>query len=1779
MKTAVILLRRCSVSQSRKGSIMRKLGKFAAACAAVVGCAFSAFGVVYYAAPEGAGDGLSWSSPASAATAIGKAANGDEVWFEKGTYAIGSLIATDKAITLRGGFEGTESQVSERGTDTWSTLDGGTSRAILKFTSDQVGQAVTLDRMELTRASTHALEKTGAANLTLVDCKLTDNGYSTGVQGRGILMNGSVASTVLTIENCEFDRNAAHSSSANVDETGGAGYIQNCAHVYIRNSYFHHNGALSSLAVNQKLPGRDKTLGYTLSFNNAPVTAFGCRFVGNVSCSQGASKSGTVTLVGACGGSSFTNCAWVANCAPTWMANDLVRSNRGTVGIGLDSPSARVDFSNCTFAYNIFDGKTCVGGICASSGAVYVRSSIFYGNMVSRVGTSTDRPCDISVESNDALVDVDYTTFGLEGIHAAACVDGVNETQLKLGSSVTSGDPLFATDWATVTGMLGTGVSCDRTTGLLTSSSGKISCFKTDADLTSIDIRVGEMSVTIDTGDPAAPFANEPEPNGGRVNQGFYGNTPDTPVTTLVMPAFDSVEALETNYTYRLFKVVMGGDKDYSAEVKVFYGPTDARETGDWETEVVLSSAAHPGDVFSRRTNYPYPKGTVLYWKVVATTTAGSVEESGSVVLTGDQPPNVDKGGGADVIHVWSEAFGKSDGSDWLNAVRTLHEAIALVNGSRTNIWIAGTVQSGGTGTLTVPASVKGGFTAMESAADERPADGSLSTVDCGEVTDGCAILSAASGVFSFERVRLMRSHQNCLKLSGGASLEIVDSEIFDNGYLDKDPGMTIMGRGLNLSGNSSKSVVTLRNVRFAANTPHYTGDPTGSPSLSEDGCAIWANGFKQISMEGCSFLTNGLAAWQTGKGANGRSTTLGWVIDAQNAPIVARRCEFRGNRYMTHSKSSMIRLGSGCGGSVFENCVFAGNCGVRWNTDDVKDCVAGCVNCAVGTDNSLAVKNCTFAYNLCDNGRTACICVNSGNVRVENSIFHANLVKDMERDYGMGADLWLMAVGAAANVSYSLFADLAQPYLGTVAGCEAALTLGAGNRAVMTPEFATDIAGVTNLVKTTAIDYPWTTAPFEWKPGVDPTAFDVHLKSQGGRWTSAGYVEDAVTSEAVDNGDPAVACDLEPAPNGGRLNMGAYGNTAEASKSLQVTPEIASVAVDQGTYTHARFAVTLTEKPQPRAKITLLYGLNRPSGDESWEHEEVLAQSTNPGGVYVGEEKFLYPVGVTVYWRIVVASGDLSDVREGTFVTSGEMPASFGKGGGANVVHVRAAAESVGTGVDWCSGFATLAEALAEVTPERNTIWICGDSDFDGVAFDYPVCIIGGFTGTESSEAERPKGARSVLDCHTSADGFVFTHAEGTVRLDGVEVRRAKRHGVLKEGAGSIELVDCRFYDNGYNGYIIDQGSDQRGRGVRLEGVAGISTALVERCVFERNEAKNAQAANLDNNANTDNESGAGAFVKDFALLTIRDSAFLENGIMKGQVYSAMPGRDGTDGWALQVESAPCILTGTRFVGNRACNNGRGNVATLKDASVWMTNCLWAANGSCIWKAGTPGIGVANCATLLLSPGSGRTSEVVNCTFAYNANSNGDCAGLKVASGTAIVRDSILWGNFIRKELLSQSVGADLYVMSGATAFCDHCLLAGDAAPYACSAGTLTLTNRVEGDPLFVTTASEATDALAAVSGALELPGVGGSFYFRSDVDFSAFNLHVRGSAGYTDERTGKRVRFEGVQSPAIDAGTPRDRRRFLEPSGARKGLNLGYYGGTLYATLTQSGMVIFLK
>jgi hypothetical protein len=94
-----------------------------------------------------------------------------------------------------------------------------------------------------------------------------------------------------------------------------------------------------------------------------------------------------------------------------------------------------------------------------------------------------------------------------------------------------------------------------------------------------------------------------------------------------------------------------------------------------------------------------------------------------------------------------------------------------------------------------------------------------------------------------------------------------------------------------------------------------------------------------------------------------------------------------------------------------------------------------------------------------------------------------------------------------------------------------------------------------------------------DWGPGnidadpcfTDPDNDDYYLKSEAGRWDSNSqiWVQDAVTSQCIDAGDPVSDWKAELWPNGIRANMGAYGCTSQASRSLSDAGNIADLNRD----------------------------------------------------------------------------------------------------------------------------------------------------------------------------------------------------------------------------------------------------------------------------------------------------------------------------------------------------------------------------------------------------------------------------------------------------------------------------------------------------------------------------------------------------------------------------------------------------------------------------------------
>jgi hypothetical protein len=235
---------------------------------------------------------------------------------------------------------------------------------------------------------------------------------------------------------------------------------------------------------------------------------------------------------------------------------------------------------------------------------------------------------------------------------------------------------------------------------------------------------------------------------------------------------------------------------------------------------------------------------------------------------------------------------------------------------------------------------------------------------------------------------------------------------------------------------------------------------------------------------------------------------------------VQLERCHFIGNR------------AAGQGGAILDdsyhhslnlrNCLLSGNAakdsgGAIWNTY-----------------NNVHLVNCTAYGNRAPQGR---FLVDSTSPTLDSSIDIRNcIVRNGGED-----ELWSRNP-AAMTVEYTNME-------GAAAICDSYGSLGWG-----TGNMDVD---------------PCFVEPGYWDPNGTPDGpdddywvdGDYHLKSQAGRWdpNSQSWVMDDVTSACIDAGDPNSPIGEEPEPNGGRINLGAYGGTHEASMSHSDEPDVIS--------------------------------------------------------------------------------------------------------------------------------------------------------------------------------------------------------------------------------------------------------------------------------------------------------------------------------------------------------------------------------------------------------------------------------------------------------------------------------------------------------------------------------------------------------------------------------------------------------------------------------------------
>ncbi|MFH1614708.1 MAG: hypothetical protein ABIG61_06465 [Planctomycetota bacterium] len=294
--------------------------------------------------------------------------------------------------------------------------------------------------------------------------------------------------------------------------------------------------------------------------------------------------------------------------------------------------------------------------------------------------------------------------------------------------------------------------------------------------------------------------------------------------------------------------------------------------------------------------------------------------------------------------------------------------------------------------------------------------------------------------------------------------------------------------------------------------------------------CELSGRGFYFHSGENNDSLVSGLTI------LNGYASNGGGIYCSGSAPTISH-CIIKNNE--ASSGGGICSDGEATGQSLaLIDCIIAENIAeegggiyYRNNIPLIKNCViAG--NYAFGTsyaygggvslfNSDLSIINSTIVGNIAEQYGGAIDC-DSSNVTISNCIFWNN-------DALWGDALYLWEESTLA-VEYS-----------DIEGSQNSIHAASGSSVNWG-------AGMIDTYPHFAVDGYW-----DWGDWVDG---DYHLKSDAGRWTGTGWVLDGVNSPCIDVGDPCAPVGVEPNPNGGRINMGAYGGTAEASKSPSGTIE-----------------------------------------------------------------------------------------------------------------------------------------------------------------------------------------------------------------------------------------------------------------------------------------------------------------------------------------------------------------------------------------------------------------------------------------------------------------------------------------------------------------------------------------------------------------------------------------------------------------------------------------------
>ncbi|MHC4169582.1 MAG: right-handed parallel beta-helix repeat-containing protein [Planctomycetota bacterium] len=250
---------------------------------------------------------------------------------------------------------------------------------------------------------------------------------------------------------------------------------------------------------------------------------------------------------------------------------------------------------------------------------------------------------------------------------------------------------------------------------------------------------------------------------------------------------------------------------------------------------------------------------------------------------------------------------------------------------------------------------------------------------------------------------------------------------------------------------------------------------------------------------------------------------------------------------FSTNSADSGGGMSNTRSSSIVTNCTFGGNSAVRGggmsNFENIPIYSGGMSS---SNDEHPILTNCTFSGNSADDGGG--MCNFDSNATLSNCTFAQNSAENGKASYcraqfdtASNAELINCII---RNGGDEIWNGNNSTIVVTCSNVQGGFP-GEGNIDVdplfADPGYWADVNDPNIVVESNNPNAAW----------VDG---DYHLKSEVGRWdpVSRSWVKDDVTSPCIDAGDPNSDWGREVWPHGGRVNMGAYGGTRQASMSTQ---------------------------------------------------------------------------------------------------------------------------------------------------------------------------------------------------------------------------------------------------------------------------------------------------------------------------------------------------------------------------------------------------------------------------------------------------------------------------------------------------------------------------------------------------------------------------------------------------------------------------------------------------